>query len=205
MPAVSGLRPLDRDSEETSSEDLALAAQNGSKEAFGQLVLRLQGPLFHFLSLRVADPGEAEEIVQEAFLRAWQKLAQYDPRWRFSTWLFTVAKRLTASRARSRKPAMVHDEVLAGVPSGDEPAALAETREEHQNVWLVAGQVLSVEQRSALWLRYGEDLSIEEIARILGKRRVTVRVMLFRAREALAGHLNAPPASASGRTKPRRR
>jgi len=182
-----------RPDEGITAEDLAREAQNGSREAFGELVLRLQGPLFHFLSLRIPDHGEAEELVQEAFLRAWQKLDQYDSRWRFSTWLFTVAKRLAASRARTRKPVLVHDEVLSTLSAEGEPSALVELREESDNVWLLAGRVLTVEQRSALWLRYAEDLSIEEIARILDKRRVTVRVLLFRAREALAGHLKAHP------------
>jgi len=176
---------------EPTAEELARAAQAGSRDAFGELVLRLQGPLFHFLSLRVADRGEAEELVQEAFLRAWQKLDQYDSRWRFSTWLFTVAKRLAASRARTRKPLVVHDDVLSTLAGEGDPSAIAETREQHQNVWLLAGRVLTVEQRSALWLRYAEGLSIEDVARILGKRRVTARVLLFRAREALAGHLKA--------------
>jgi len=195
VSAASGPRPLEPVRDALSSEDLAREAQAGSQAAFGELVLRLQGPLFHFLSMRIADRGEVEELVQEAFLRAWQKLARYDSRWRFSTWLFTVAKRLAASRARARKPDMVQDEILAHFASEGEPSALAEAREQHHNVWRLAGRVLSVEQRSALWLRYGEDLSIEEIAHILGKRRVTVRVLLFRAREALAGHMDAPPAS----------
>ena len=86
---------------------------------------------------------------------------------------------------------LVHDEILSTLAAEGEPSALVELREESDNVWLLAGRVLSVEQRSALWLRYAEDLSIEEVARILDKRRVTVRVLLFRAREALAGHLNA--------------
>jgi RNA polymerase sigma-70 factor (ECF subfamily) len=181
------------DAPRATPEDLAAEAQAGSREAFSELVLRFQGPLFHFLSLRVTDAGEAEELVQEAFLRAWQKLHQYDSRWRFSTWLFTVAKSLAASRARVRKPVLVHDEVLTTLAAEGEPSALVELREESDNVWLLAGRILSVEQRSALWLRYAEDLSIEEVARILGKRRVTVRVLLFRAREALAGRLNARP------------
>ncbi len=159
--------------------------------AFEELVARFEGPLFHFLHLRTRDAAAAEELAQDAFLRAWQRLERYDPRWRFSTWLFTLAKRLSASRARSRTRDETREPAVEPAIEAD-PAALAETRELRQDLWSLAARVLRVEEHSALWLRYGEDRSVEEIARILGRPRVSVRVLLFRARERLARHLPAP-------------
>lgn len=175
-------------------EELARRAQAGAADAFEALVARFEGPLYHFLRLRVGRGPVAEELAQETFLRAWRKLHLYDPRQRFSTWLFTLAKRVAASHVRRRK-----SDADRTVESGPEdralqadPAELAADRDEGLHLWRLAGRVLSVEQRSALWLRYAEDLPAAEIARILGRRTVTVRVLLFRAREALAEHLAAP-------------
>jgi RNA polymerase sigma-70 factor (ECF subfamily) len=176
---------------------LALQAQAGSVGAFEALVARFESPLFHFLTMRTSDAAEAEEVCQDAFLRAWQQLGRYDPRWRFSTWLFTLARNLSVSRARtrSRERAHAHEPDTAAVPARAaeaDPALLAETRDEGESLWGLAERVLKNEERSALWLRYGEEWSVEEIARVLGRPRVSVRVLLFRARERLARHLERP-------------
>ncbi len=170
-------------------EELALAAAEGDAASFEDLVARFDGPLFHFLFVRVGNADEAEELVQEAFLKAWRNLERYDPRWRFSTWLYTLAKRLAISRQRAARPVGEGADALARVPVEDDPHLVASGREERENLWALAARTLTVEQRSALWLRYAEDLGIDEIARILGRRRVTVRVVLFRARQELARHL----------------
>ncbi len=184
-----------------TDEELARAAQGGETSAFESLVSRFEAPLHAFLRVRTGNAAEAEELAQDAFLRAWEKLDAYDSRWRFSTWLFTLARNLAVSRARIRKARSIGDEELGRLSAGSDPARLAEARDEHENVWNTATRVLSREQRSALWLRYGEDLSIEEVADVLGRNRVTVRVILFRAREALASHFEREEErNAAGRT-----
>jgi RNA polymerase sigma-70 factor (ECF subfamily) len=175
--------------EERTDEDLARAAQQGEPRPSAALSPRLEPPLLAFLRVRTGNAAEAEELAQDAFLRAWEKLASYDSRWRFATWLFTVARNLMVSRARTKRTRVLEAEELGRLSSGSDPAHVALQRDEHENVWETATRVLSKEQRSALWLRYGEDLSIEEVADVLGRNRVTVRVILFRAREALSSHL----------------
>lgn len=196
----SGARSID-----TSDEELARQAQRSARvdaaapaamEPFEELVRRLQRPLFGFLVVRVGNAAEAEELVQEAFLRAWTRLDRYDSRWRFSTWLFTLAKRLAVSRARSRRPDVVQrvdlgEECVANLPAGADPAEHVAQREEIGGLWRLAAELLTEEQRSALWLRYSEGLSNGEIAKILGRPTVTVRVLLFRARRALTAELQA--------------
>ncbi len=182
--------------ETRTPEDLAREAQSGRELAarsFEELVARFEGPLYQFLLLRVGSCEVAEEIAQETFLRAWHKLPLYDPSRRFSTWLFTLGKHLAVSHVRKRSSS---EETQAPVhwdspDATTDPADAAQEREEGIRLWRIASQVLKVEQRSALWLRYAEDLSIDEISRILGKRAVSVRVLLHRAREVLAKHL--PP------------
>lgn len=177
------------------AEALALEAQGGSVQAFEELVTRFEAPLYRYLWMRTRDAAAAEDLTQEAFLRAWQKLAHYDSRWRFSTWLYTLAERLCISSRRSRAkapPLSAVDSELGVVPAGVDPAHEAAERDEGRALWETATRILRPEERSALWLRYAEDLSMEEIGAILGRPAVTVRVLLFRARGRLCDALSQP-------------
>ncbi len=174
-----------------TTEDLVAATCSGSHAAYEDLVARHQEPLYRFLRLRAASSEDAEELTQETFLRAWQRIHRYDSRWKFSTWLFTIGSRLTVSRYRRARHVTLGDEALVGglESSADDPAHVAGLREERENLWAVARSVLGEEQVTALWLRYAEDLSTREIGEVLGRCEATVRVILFRARARLAAHL----------------
>lgn len=189
----SALPPDNAPPGERADEDLARLARAGSLTAFDQLVERWHAPLYRFLWLRLGRRSDAEELTQETFLRAWRMLARYDARWRFSTWLFTLGKRLAVSHERARfvrRHVLPRgDEGLAGLEVAADPGREAAQREERERLWHLAARVLTREQRSALWLRYAEEQSLEEIAVVLKKRLVTVRGLLFRARAALARHL----------------
>jgi RNA polymerase sigma-70 factor (ECF subfamily) len=170
--------------------ELALQAQAGSRAAFAELVERYEGPLFHFLALRANSRAEAEELVQDTFLRAWLKIDRYRSDWRFSTWLFTLGRRIAASeRRRTRVRANGADELDEVSVQSDPSGGLVE-REDRAQIWSLAERHLSEEQCSALWLRYAEELPLDEVARVLGKSAVGVRVLLFRARTKLAQHLD---------------
>jgi len=65
-------------------------------------------------------------------------------------------------------------------------------REEGQDTWRLARRHLSDTQYEAIWLRYAEDMNIPDIARAMGKTQITVRVLLFRARQTLAAKLKRP-------------
>ncbi len=186
---------------ERTSEELALAVQRGSADCFTELVERFQGPLYNFLVVRLRSVTDAEELTQEALVRAWRKIDYYKPEWRFSTWLFTVARHIAVSHQRSvrARPRQQSDEVpLAEVGDGADPVRDLSRREETSRVWRLAADVLTRDQRSALWLRYAEDLTPKEIGRVLGRHPGTVRVLLFRARERLARRL-APARRKGGR------
>lgn len=183
----------------SSAEDLALEAQGGCVAAFTALVERFESPLFNFLRLRAWSPEDAEELTQETFLRAWLQLGRYSSNWRFSTWLFTLGKRITVSRYRKLRRDIPGGEPPEGADSASEPSQLASDREERANLWDAAARVLSMEQHSAVWLRYAEGLSVREIARVLARREPTVRVILFRARERLAACLGEPLAATPAR------
>jgi RNA polymerase sigma factor (sigma-70 family) len=96
-PSMSPPLPI----HDESSESLAAQARAGSKPAFAELVARYEAPLFNFLLMRVRTAEDAEELTQDTFLRAWRKLDLYRSEWKFSTWLFTLARHLAASRLRA--------------------------------------------------------------------------------------------------------
>src|SRR5260221_35626 len=102
-------------SDSARAEDLVRRARTGSSAAFGELVARYESALFNFLLRRTSSAEDAEEIAQDAFVRAWQKIDSYDARWKFSTWLFTLARRLAATRMRSTAPSTQGDHALAGI------------------------------------------------------------------------------------------
>jgi RNA polymerase sigma-70 factor (ECF subfamily) len=174
--------------DERSDEELARAAQSGDSAAFERLVERMLDPVYNFL-LRSQRAADAEEIAHETFVRAWQKLSTYRSEYRFSTWVFTLARRLSvgASRERARRAAGELALLEAKAPlDPHDPAERAQSKERADRLWTLAERILSSEQRTALWLRYAEDQSVAEIATVLGRGSATVRVILYRARQRLA-------------------
>ena len=103
---------------------------------------------------------------------------------RFSTWRFTIASREAVSHHRRWRPSLSPPEVSVVTPE-----TIAEDRERSEGIWSQAA-ALPEGQYRALWLRYAEDMSVKEIARALGKSTVCVKVLLYRARRALADQWN---------------
>lgn len=166
-----------------SDEELACRAQGGSLSCFGELVDRYEGRLTGFLRKRAGQ--DAEDVAQETFVRAWEKIATYDPSRRFSTWLFTIASRLATDRWRSRESERT---AVARVKARANPEVRAHD-DDPSEVWILAGRMLTPEVFEALWLRYVAGMGVGEVATVLGRTKVGVRVLLFRARERLASEL----------------
>ena len=168
-----------------SDEELARRAQQGCSVGFEELVRRFQVPLLGFLRHR-ADGEEAEDLVQETFVRAYQNLHRYRPAWRFPTWLFTIARRLSMNHQRRRRPradSAALELVEAATPG---PAELMVEEESRRRLWDLAGEVLTERQMTVTWLHYVEEMPLKEIARVAGCSHGAVKTMLFRARKKLA-------------------
>ena len=166
-----------------SSEELAYLARTGSPEYFAELVRRHSGALFSFLYSKVSNRHDAEDLAQETFLRAYTRIGQYEPRYRFATWLFTIGWRLACSFHRARPP--VGEIPAAGIcdESAGNEFVLADERE---NLWNRIAEILPDAQCRILWHKYGEGMSVAEIADKTGKSKVYVKVLLHRARLKLA-------------------
>lgn len=174
------------------SDDATLArrAAGGSREAFAVLVERYGGRLLSFLERRVRSPEDAEDFAHEAMLRAWKAIDRYDPRWRFSTWLFTIALRLARDESRRRRPILTTTD-LNPATSADATQGILERREASRNLWAVAEAVLHEDERTALWLRYADEHSAAEIGQVLDRSEAAVRILLSRARQRLRRAMEA--------------
>lgn len=190
-PRISVTENEDRPRSELTPEELAIRAQGGSFVCFSELVARFEVRLYNFLLRRVGTAADAEDLTQETFIRAWKNIQRYKPRWRFSTWLFTIGSRLASSHLRSAARTRAGVLYEAEARRTPDPSNAMHVSEQRGRLWTLAQRTLSNDQHTALWLRYVDGLSIQEIAVILGKSQVGIRVSLFRAREILAKHLIA--------------
>lgn len=169
-------------------ETLAARARSGCAASFEELVRRYQVPLLHFLG-RCGPAAEVEDLAQETFIRAYRNLDKFRPKWRFSTWLFTIARRLSANERRRTRPRDA-DCAMDTLPSQEGDPAHAVADDEHrERLWDIAAEVLSEEQHTALWLYYVEEMPVKQIAKVLGRFTPSVKTMLHRARRKLMPEL----------------
>jgi RNA polymerase sigma-70 factor (ECF subfamily) len=186
-----------------ADEDRGLVdrARAGDAGAFEALVRRYQGWVFTLALRMVGDRGEAEDVAQEVFLKAYRGLKTFKGASRFSTWLYAIATHhcLNHLQARARRPRPAGGAATAG---GDDPPdpvdrlpdrapradALLE-RADLERVVQAELQRLTEEQRAILVLRDIQGLAYEEIAQALGLELGTVRSRLHRARMALKARL----------------
>jgi RNA polymerase sigma-70 factor (ECF subfamily) len=174
----------------TAEQCAGCACRRGCVDCFEELVRRFQTPLLHFLIRRLGSRQDAEDVLQETFLAAYRNLSRYQPTWRFSTWVFTIAARLATTRLRRRKYAG-GGEGVAGRLGGVDPAAQAQDKEAQGVLWDVARRNLEADAFTAVWLSYVESMPADEIGKVLGRSANAVRILLHRARARLAGELKS--------------
>jgi RNA polymerase sigma-70 factor (ECF subfamily) len=172
-----------------NDRDWVRSAREGDEDAFAQLVRRHSGGLHRAVARILADDTEAWDVVQMAFLKAWQRLDRYDPRYSFSTWLYRIGTNLAidllrsrTSRQRTHKAGTEHRLRLVG--TGEAAGSRAEGHEADRILGEVV-EVLTPQQRSAFVLREMHGLETAEVAEVLGCSATTVRNHIFQARKAL--------------------
>jgi RNA polymerase sigma-70 factor (ECF subfamily) len=157
---------------------------SGDNDAYGQLIERYQPGLIRYCYTIVHDPDGAEDIAQEAFIRAYDKLNHYDPDFRFSTWLYKIAHNLALKSLR-RRPDLQFDED-AGFTAYDHEQDVSDREDKEEAIrQAVAG--LSVNYQSVIFLHYWERRDYTEIADIMGVPTTTIKNWLYRARQELKG------------------
>jgi RNA polymerase sigma-70 factor (ECF subfamily) len=172
--------------------DLIRQARAGDTQAFGALVLAHQRFAYNLALRGLGDPGEAEDITQEAFLRAWLGLPQFKANAQFRTWLY----RIVVNLCYNRRPRLRRE--LADLPVDEDwdlPASTGgdlsiKMDADEQRAFLHRQiEQLPDGYRMLVMLRYQEELAYEEIAAVLGMPLGTVKTGLFRAKAMLRSAL----------------
>lgn len=173
----------------TTDEELALEAQAGSRRCFEELTARYSPKLFHFLRPKISNVSDVEDIIQETFYKLYKNIFRYDPKWKFSTWIYTAVNRQAISHYRSKK-----NKNVQGMPvqTDADPAETLIQETQNQNLWRLARN-LKANQYEVLWLRYVEDLPLKEIAKIIRKSYTAARLLLHRARLNLGKQFQNDP------------
>lgn len=185
----------------SSDLDLVQRVKNGDREAFNLLVLKYQRKVSRLVGRLVRNPDEADDVVQDAFIKAYRALPQFRGDSAFYTWLYRIAVNTAKNHLVSQGKRPISLSELTSNDSDEESFELpvVTTDNNTPEAELMSRQVaeavnravlaLPEELRTALSLREIDGLSYEEIAEAMNCPIGTVRSRIFRAREAVAAEL----------------
>jgi RNA polymerase sigma-70 factor (ECF subfamily) len=195
----SDAKPLPAlDYAQLDDRELATLAAKGREGAFRELLTRYERPVFSLIYRMVRDRTLAEDLAQEAFIRAFNAIGSYNTSYKFSNWIFKIANNHTIDYLRKRKldTVSIHgsphattaeemNQTRLVLESGDEsPHDLVEHRELGDQIETAIGS-LREEYRTVILLRHVEGYAYDEIAEIMDLPLGTVKTYLHRARNEL--------------------
>jgi RNA polymerase sigma-70 factor (ECF subfamily) len=166
-------------------ESLVRRAQQRDQEAFAQLYEEYFDRIFRYITLKIGDKAEAEDMTQQVFLNALRSISSF--KWKgipFSAWLYRIAHNQVVDhlRKKQKRTAIPINESLAGGDSN--PQLMAERSLDIEQL-LLATQRLTEAQRQVTSLRFAGELSIAEVAKIMGKSQGAVKALQHSAIVAL--------------------
>ena len=190
--------------------ELVAEALRGAEEAFREIVVRFERPVYSLIARMVQDPATAEDLAQEVFVKAFRRLETYDPARKFSSWLFKIAHNTTIDHLRRHAPETLsleggtdREEDRGGLAavladeSTENPSSAAERRDMARSLERAIAR-LRPEYREAVVLFYIEGASYQEICEATDLPLGTVKTNLHRARKELAEEMTrlgwGPPA-----------
>lgn len=168
------------------------AAQNGDQRAFGQLIRLHQKKLFRFIASLVGSVDQADDVVQEAFVRAWQNLKSFRTEYDFYPWLSTIARNLAYNELRRQEKTQSLDQMKESGfnPVDTELGPLEKMMNgEMQERFYTALWAMPVLYRSVFVLRHFENMDYAQIGSYLKIPPGTVDSRLYRARRYLLDEL----------------
>ncbi len=178
-------------------EELMLAYQSGNSEALEEIFLRYKARILNFALRILSNLADAEDVVGETFFILTRKKSSYEPKAKFSTWIYTISHNLCIDRIRRRKKTTflwflrgkgeTEEEIIMPdlKPLQDTHLEKGETRD---RVRASIGK-LSLKYKEAIILREYQNLSYQEISGVLGCSLSEVKMRIFRAREKLRKEL----------------
>jgi RNA polymerase sigma-70 factor (ECF subfamily) len=179
------------------TEPLISRCQIGDRDAFAELVQRYQNRLYNFIYRTLQNKEEAEDAVQEVFIKVFHAIRNYRPESSFTTWLFRIASNHCIDRFRRRKHSTVS--LTVNAPEGEESTLeipdttnnpeLLFFNAELQEALRSAIDSLPPKYRMVILLRHQQNLSYQEISEITGLPEGTIKAQIFRARRLLRERL----------------
>lgn len=159
-------------------------AKGGDSSAFGLLYDHYLPPIYRFVLFRVSRREEAEDITHQTFLKAWERIDQYEPKgYSFGSWLYQIARNAVIDAHRKMGPhaaTIPVEEAVALLKEEESQSRHLEVKIEWEVLLGVIGELKEVEQE-VLFLRFVEDLSHRETAEAIGKSEGAVKLIQHRA------------------------
>ena len=189
--------------EVTGNEDADLVRRclSGDQRACRDLVRRYERPVYSVLMRVVRRSEDAEDLVQETFVKVFKALDRYDPERPFAAWIFTIASRLAIDHFRRRRiqtvslsysdPGSSEERTMDVEDTGLKPDEITSNAEEELQTSAIIDS-LPEHYRIVVLLRHQQDLSYEEIAQALNLPLGTVKARIHRARALLKDRIQGP-------------
>jgi RNA polymerase sigma-70 factor, ECF subfamily len=168
--------------------DAVRAVRAGDAQAYATVVKRFQGPLMTLCTALLRNRQAAEELAQDALVRAYERLDLFDVRQPMKPWLYKIAYRLAQQRRRAQSRETARLQAAATMHSQNRsdsgPAERLFADQRSEMLWQAVSE-LPMAQRTAVVLYYREDLTVKEVAEAMGVSPGTVKTHLFRARSQI--------------------
>jgi len=173
---------------ERTDEELAAAVQQGDKEAFGTLVERYEGKLLRYGRKFLSTREDIQDLVQDVFISSYRNIKSFDPKQRFSPWIYRIAHNafVNGLRSKIRNPLSLIDfDALVSHPIYEDPAEKERELADIKKMLDEGLEHVAQKHKEPLILYYLEELSYKEIADILRIPVSTVGVRIRRGKEEL--------------------
>lgn len=174
-----------------TDQDLVQRSIKGEESAFNELVNRYKRGVYTVIIRMVRNPDTANDLSQETFIKLYTSLSSYNPKYKFSSWLFKIANNLTIDYLRKNRPSLLSlddtietgkDTVSIQVPSlGEDPLERVESLDLGEKI-KEAIMDLPLDYRRVIVLRHVEEMTYEEIVDVTDLPLGTVKTLLFRGR-----------------------
>lgn len=177
----------------SQSQELAWGLRRRDPELLDQLIEQYRFRLIRYLQCLTCQRETAEEIFQETWIRVLERGHQYNQKWKFESWLFTIARNLVIDMQRRKRPQMIdllggegHEERTLEIEAKNQLSAFDEvTRQEEGERISAALATLPANYREVLALRFQEDMTLDEIASVVQAPLPTIKSRLYRGLEMM--------------------
>ena len=195
---VGHVEKMTKEMPQSTDAELVAAILKGEQELFSDLVARYQGRLVNYLYRLLRSTQEAEDLAQEVFFKIYKALDRYDPKYKFSTWLFRVAQNAAIDQIRKRRLLLVSmdrqgssdDDLGTWEFASSDPSPYGDLRNRERGEAIqVAIDGLPWDYRELIVLRHFGELSYDEIAKLKEMPLGTVKNKLFRGRQMMKERL----------------